>query len=210
MRRYWTIICLFFMAGAQGQHRDVSLERMQEVYEEVKTPFKYGLVIAPDSGRLADCPSVFKQGKSWYMTYIVFDGRGYETWLAKSSDLLQWTNLGRLLSFSDSTGSEWDVHQKAGYIALQDPKWGGSYKLNKFNGKYWMSYIGGKERGYETGVLSIGMANTSRDITKPHEWQRLPAPVLKAADADVRWWENKKLYKSSVIWDEKKTPVTRL
>jgi hypothetical protein len=24
-------------------------------------------------------------------------------------------------------------------------------------------------------------------------------------DKDVRWWENKKLYKSSVIWDKQKT-----
>jgi predicted GH43/DUF377 family glycosyl hydrolase len=182
-----------------------SKEVMQQVYEEIKTPHKYGLVIAPENGLKADCPSVYRKGKWWYMTYIVFDGRGYETWLAKSSNLLDWQTQGRLLSFSDTTGSDWDMHQKAGYVALQDPQWGGSYALEKFDGQYWMSYIGGKDPGYESGQLAIGMARTKGDITKPHEWSRLNNPVLTAADPDVRWWENKKLYKSTIIHDEKKT-----
>jgi hypothetical protein len=68
-----------------------------------------------------------------------------------------------------------------------------------------MSFIGGKEKGYETGKLSIGMAHTDKDQTKPHEWKRVGDPVLSMNDKDVRWWENKKLYKSSIIWDKQKT-----
>jgi hypothetical protein len=137
------------------------------------------------------------------MTYIQFDGRGYETWLAKSKDLLQWTTLGKLMSFSDT--SDWDNNQKAGYIALQNTKWGGNYKLEKYQNKYWMSYIGGKDRGYESGPLAIGIANTNNDPTQAHEWNRLPQPVLSSTDKDVRWWENRKLYKSTVIRDKSKT-----
>lgn len=133
------------------------------------------------------------------MTYIVFDGRGYETKLATSDDLLKWTSLGNILSFSDS--SKWDGHQKAGYLALENPTWGGKYNVRKYKGKYWMSYFGGATRGYEAGGLSLGMAYTKGDITKPHEWQRLAEPVLTAQDKDVRWWENKKHFKSHVIWD---------
>src|SRR5690606_39718065 len=134
-------------------------------------------------------------------TYLVFDGRGYETWLSKSKDLLHWKKLGRIMSFSDT--AVWDADQKAGYIALQDKEWGGSYKLNKFDGKYWMSYFGGNEKGYEAGELGIGMAYTSKNPAKVHEWKRLPKPVLSSKDADVRWWENRKLFKSTVIRDEK-------
>ena len=181
---------------------------MQQIYEEVKTPYKYGLVIAPeDASKKIDCPSVFRKGNNWYMTYIQFDGRGYETWLAKSKDLLQWKTLGKILSFGDTTHAdamEWDANQKAGYIALQDHNWGGSYQLQQFNEKYWMSYIGGKEKGYETGKLSIGIANTNKDITKPHVWKTYD-PVLSMTDIDVRWWENKKLFKSTIIWDKQKT-----
>lgn len=176
---------------------------MQKVYEEVKTPFKYGLVVTPENDtKKIDCPSVFRKGNSWYMTYIQFDGRGYETFIAKSKDLLQWTTLGKLMSFSDTT--DWDNNQKAGYIALQNTTWGGSYKLEKFQKKYWMSYIGGKDRGYESGPLAIGIANTTNDPTKPQEWNRLPKPVLSSTDIDVRWWENRKLYKSTIIRDKHK------
>lgn len=187
-----------------SQHREVPQSIMQQIYDEVKTPYKYGLVIKPeDDSQKVDCPSVFRKGKHWYMTYIVFDGRGYETWLAKSNNLLEWKTLGRILSFSDTT--DWDSHQKAGYIALQDPTWGGSYQLQTNQGKYWLSYFGGKERGYEAGKLSIGIASTTGDPTKPHEWKRTNQPVLTPADADVRWWENKKLFKSTILWDRART-----
>ena len=112
------------------------------------------------------------------------------------------------MSFGDTTDNEhteWDANQRAGYTALQDTKWGGSYQLEKFNKKYWMSYIGGKDKGYEAGPLAIGIASTTGDITKPHEWKRVGDPVLTKNDIDVRWWENKKLFKSSIIWDKQKT-----
>jgi predicted GH43/DUF377 family glycosyl hydrolase len=199
---------LFFVflsvLGVFVVHAQVPQEIMQKVYEEVKTPFKYGLVVTPENEtKKIDCPSVFRKGKYWYMTYIQFDGRGYETWIAKSKDLLEWKTLGKLMSFSDTT--DWDNNQKAGYIALQNTKWGGNYKLEKYQNKYWMSYIGGKDRGYESGPLAIGIANTANDPTKPHEWNRLSKPVLSSTDTDVRWWENRKLYKSTVIRDKDKT-----
>ncbi len=150
-----------------------------------------------------DCPTIFRKGKYWYMTYLIYGGRGYETWLAKSKDLLNWENLGRQMSFSETTA--WDENQKAGYNALTDTKWGGSYKLSTYKGQYWMSYFGGKEKGYEVEPLSIGMAYTNKNPTRVHEWSRLPKPVLTSADADVRWWENRnKLFKSTVIEDKER------
>lgn len=207
IKRILFILCVLCVSVGQpssAQHKQVSQDLMQQIYEQVKTPHKYGLVVVPgDVTKKIDCPSVFRKGKNWYMTYIQFDGRGYETWLAKSRDLLHWQTLGRLMSFSDT--ADWDNNQKAGYPALQETKFGGGYKVKKYDRKYWMSYFGGKDRGYESGPLAIGIANTSKDITRPHEWNRLSAPVLTATDKDVRWWENKKLFKSSVIWDKKKT-----
>lgn len=207
--KHFTYITLFFaliitVAANAQTSKEVSEATMQKIYEEVKTPYKYGLVVVPGSNdKKIDCPTVFRKGNKWYMSYIQFDGRGYETWLATSDDLLQWKTLGKMLSFSDTT--QWDTHQKAGYVALEDYAWGGSYNLQKYDGKYWMSYFGGNERGYEAGPLAISMAYTSGDAAKAHEWNRLPAPVLTAKDNDVRWWENKKLFKSSIIWDKQKT-----
>ncbi len=180
----------------------VPQEKMQAVYREIRTPFKFGLVMVPPvPSKKMDCPSVFHRDGMWYMTYLVYDGRGYETWLAASRDLLQWDPIGPILSFSDSL--DWDDDQKAGYIALQDTKWGGSYEWQAYDGRYWMSYFGGSSRGYEAGILSIGIAYTREDPTTGHEWQRLERPVLTPGDEDVRWWENSTMYKSSVIWDRK-------
>ena len=89
------IIMAFVLALAQlfcipvcGQ-KEVPQKIMQQIYEEIKTPYKYGMVITPESDtKKIDCPSVFRKGDNWYMTYIQFDGRGYETWLAKSKNLL--------------------------------------------------------------------------------------------------------------------------
>jgi len=39
------------------------------------------------------------------MTYILFDGRGYETWLAKSVNLLQWKTLEKF-ELCDTTSAE--------------------------------------------------------------------------------------------------------
>lgn len=196
----WVLFVQFFVVNASAQ-QTVPAATMQQVYEAIKTDYKYGLVMVPenDSFKL-DCPSVFRKGNSWYMTYVVFNGRGYETWLSKSKDLLHWKKQGRILSFSDST--DWDSNQKAGYIALQNTSWGGDYKLKKFKRKYWLSYFGGKDPGYEAGPLAIGTAYTSHNPTKSHQWNRFSKPALTASDSDVRWWENKKLFKSSVIHDK--------
>jgi hypothetical protein len=177
---------------------------MQSVYEEIRTPYKYGLVLVPENSSLKiDCPTVFHRNKKWYMTYLVYNGRGYETWLAESNNLLDWEKSGRILSFSDST--DWDDDQKAGYISLVDWNWEGTYEVQRFNGKYWMSYFGGSSTGYEKGLLSIGMAFTDKDPASVHEWQRLDKPVLMSTDPDVRWWENSTMYKSHVIRDKSET-----
>jgi predicted GH43/DUF377 family glycosyl hydrolase len=189
---------------SQSEKNKVPDNVMQEIYQEIKTPYKYGLVMtAQDASKKMDCPSVFRKGKKWYMTYLVYDGRGYETWLAKSNDLLQWEHLGKVMSFSDST--TWDDDQKAGYVALLDYAWGGSYAWQPYDHKYWMSYFGGSKKGYEAGLLSISIAFTEKDPSKAHEWKRLDKPVLMSTDKDARWWENSTMYKTSAIWDKAKT-----
>lgn len=173
-------------------------QQMQQVYHEIKTPYKFGVVITqPDSTKMVDSPTIFRFGKSWYMTYIIFDGNGYETWLAQSDDLLKWKTLGKTMSFTQNI---WDANQKAGYAALIDINWGGSYAPEKYQQKYWMSYLGGSNKGYEAGRLGVGMANTNC-INCAKEMQRLPTPMLAANDSGARWYDSKTIFKSTVIHD---------
>ncbi len=66
----------FSQADAQSEKNKVPQAKMQEIYEQVKTPYKYGLVIVPDdNSKKADCPTVFRKGDKWLMTYLTFNGK---------------------------------------------------------------------------------------------------------------------------------------
>ncbi len=196
------LIVILLSCSKQSTHdAAVSSEVMKRIYNEIRTLHKFGVVLKHEGNtKMVDSPTVFRKDGRWYMTYIVFDGHGYETWLATSNDLLRWKTQGRILSF---TGKTWDARQKAGYMSLVDIEWGGSYEPEHYLDRYWMSYLGGGEKGYEAGKLSVGMAFT-KNISEAHEWDRLDHPVLSPADQDARWFENGTIYKSTVIRDNKK------
>lgn len=197
---FFLIASLSSFSEPSGTPVAVSDQVMGDIYETVKTPFKYGIVIKHPDGHAVDCPSVFRHNNAWYMLYIVFDQQGYETWLATSNDLLRWKTQGRVLSFRKDT---WDQFQAAGFVALQDTTWGGTYGLERYDGMYWFSYVGGALKGYETDPLSIGIAQTP-DPTKATPWERLPEPVLKPGGSDARDFETVTLYKSNIIHDPDK------
>ena len=186
---------------------------MQRIYDEVRTPYKYGMVVAPtDNYHKIDCPTVFRVGEKWFMTYVVYngkdglDGRGYETWLSESDDLLHWQTQGRLLSYPSDT-TRWDANQRGGFPALIDWTWGGNYGIAKYKKNYWMTYIGGHGTGYEAvrEPLNIGIAWTEGDIAKAHEWQSGEKPLLSINDKDIQWWEKLVQYKSTIYDDPQKT-----
>ena len=185
-------------------------EAMRKIYDEVKSPYKYGMVVAPvDTHHQVDCPTVFRENDRWYMTYVVYngkdglEGRGYETWLAESTDLLHWSVKGRLLSYRDSG---WDMNQRGGFPALIDWTWGGSYAMQPYKGRRWMTYIGGHGTGYEAvrEPLNIGLAWTRDDITQAHEWDSADQSLLSMTDRDAQWWEKLTQYKSTIYLDRDK------
>lgn len=210
-RKRLVLLSLLIFGGITAFAQKISKNVMQKIYDEVKTPYKYGMVVAPkDNYHQIDCPMVYREGGKWYMTYVVYngkdgtDGRGYETWLATSDDLLQWKTLGRLLCYADKG---WDMNQRAGYPALIDWTWNGSYEMEKYKGRHWMSYFGGEGTGYEAirKPLNMGMAFTKGDITQAHPWETSPSPVLSINDKSAQWWEKLTHYKSTVYWDKNKT-----
>lgn len=186
-----------------GKPRMVKTETMRQIYEEVKTPHKYGVIIQPEAGEMVDCPNVFRHGGRWYMMFVAIkDKVGYETHLAVSDDLVKWERLGKILTFRKEG---WDAWQDDGGLALYDTRWGGTHQLGTHEGKYWLSYIGGAKQGYEPDPLAIGMAHTD-DPTAVREWTRLAEnPVLAPWQKDTRDFEHVTLYKSGIIRDEKRT-----
>jgi len=192
---------------AKDDGKAVTQTVLEKVYNEVKTPFKYGIVIRGEAGQCVDCPTVFRQNNQWYMLYVAIipsskTAVGYETYLARSDDLLHWEKMGRIMSFRPDG---WDRWQVDGGIALCDPTWGGTSELQTYDGKYWMSYIGGARQGYEPDPLAIGLAWT-KTPTEAREWTPIAEnPVLSRDQADARAFEKQTLYKSQIIWDKAKT-----
>ena len=148
---------------------EIPAARMRAVYEAVRTPCKAGMALVPAAGEMLDNPMVFRHGDAWYMMFIRFDGKGYETHLAKSADLLTWTRLGCI--FRRGEKGAWDAAQADGWPTLVDTRWDGPNTLNTFEGKHWMMYLGGAKDGYETDPLSTGLAWTD-DPSLLNRWTR--------------------------------------
>ena len=217
MRRLFLCILATACLSAMSQTL-VTQERMQEIYQQVRTPYKYGLVVAPQSNyNKYDCPTIYREGDNWYMSFVCYDGkdgtdgRGYETWLAKSNDLLHWDIQGKILALppqqssgisSTAAAAAWDQNQRGGFPSLIDHEWGGTYKMEAYKGRHWMTYIGGPGTGYEAvnAPLSIGMASTAGDITTAHQWDTRPTPLMSYSDKDSQWWEQLTQYKSTIYW----------
>lgn len=181
----------------------ISHEKMEEIYNMLKTPYKFGAIIKDDE-YWTDSPTVFRYNGKWYMFFIKihknYEQSGYETHLSSSDDLFHWRYEGKVFERSDS--SAWDSKQIAGYAAFMNVDFGRSNELNKVNDKYYISYLGGNLNGYETDPLSTGLAYASSPIKK---FTRFDKPILTPHDDDAREYEKVTLYKSNFFIDEAMT-----
>ncbi len=183
----------------------VSKEKMQEIYEIIKTPYKHGAVIKFDDS-LTDSPTVFKYNGKWYMYFVRInkdvDSSGYETHMASSDNLIDWNYEGVILKRTND--DSWDSKQRGGYAAFVDVNFGGSNEIQKVNDKYYMSYIGGCLDGYETDPISMGLAYSENPIDA-NSFSVFPEPVLTGKDEDARELEKMTIYKADLFIDEAMT-----
>ncbi len=167
------------------------------------TPHKLGRPVLTGSGepgafdeRAVDVPFVFEHLGAYYMTFVGFDGRGYQTALARSDDLLHWEKLGVILRRGE--GSGWDSANAAGTWLLCENDLDCPRTLRKWEGKYWLAYHSYPGEGYESGQARFGLAWTQDESLMT--WHRLPEPFLTPeAGAD---WERGGLYKECLIEHE--------
>ncbi|WP_308640102.1 hypothetical protein [Paenibacillus silvisoli] len=170
--------------------------------EHLRTPYKWGQPVLQGSGEkgsfdewAVDCPFVFEHRGQFHMMYIGFDGIGYQTGLAVSNNLLEWTPKGLLLErLQDPT--RWDHVGAAGsWMLLESASLDELPRLKKVDGKYWMIYHSYPEAGYETGGAVMGLAWCEDEELL--QWHRLEQPVFTYADGGA--WEQGGLYKCCVV-----------
>lgn len=189
----------------KSEGKYVSEETMTEIYEKIKTPYKYGAVLKFDED-LCDSPTVYRWKDKWYMSFIKISKNtktsGYDSHLATSEDLLHWKYVCQTTFRNENNA--WDSKQIALYAAYVENDLYGKYRLQQVNGKYHFAYLGGCLDGYETDPLMIGQCKTA-DICDANQYERFPTPRLNPTDSDARKGETLTLYKSDMFIDEAKT-----
>lgn len=165
----------------------------------LETPYKLNRLVLRSSGvagdfdeKFVDCPFVFRVGNEFRMTYIGFDGTGYQTGLARSSDLIRWTRVGCILRrrpdepvFRYNIAMMWIVRENG---ALS------SAKLKKVRGRYLGAWHAYPNPGMEAGPAVIGLC-WSDDLL---HWELEP-PCLRPDDSDATAWEQGGLYKPCLL-----------
>jgi predicted GH43/DUF377 family glycosyl hydrolase len=164
-----------------------------------RTPYKCGKLVLRASAEPAefdsksvDDPFVFLHEGAFHMLYIGFDGTGYQTGLARSSDLLQWQRLGCVAHrdpHSRYTRYNIALSCIVREIGLDSPG-----KLKKVHGRYLGAWNAYPNAGYEEGAAVIGLA-WSDDLL---HWE-IGDPILFPQDGSP--WEHGGLYRPNLIED---------
>ena len=161
------------------------------------TPYKYGKLVlsaSPEKDafdcRSVDCPFVFENDGLFYMTYVGWDGTGYQTGLASSSDLVQWRKLGAILR-RDPNNPITRYNVAMNWILRESPLRSPG-KLRKVRGRFLGVYHAYPNAGYESGPAVIGLC-WSDDLRR---WEVDPPCLTPAEGAE---WERGGLYKPCLV-----------
>ena len=148
---------------------------------------------SPDDGLdfdMTDCPLVWRHGDEWRMFYTGFDGRGYQTGLAVSRDLVHWEPKGLVMGFGKEGAFD---HGGVAFCALLFDSYDikAPRTLKKWNGRYWALYsCYPKQGGYEIRPGYEGAASSEDGET----WRRASEtePILSVNGAAE--WEKDCIY----------------
>ncbi len=176
-----------------------------EAVRRVLTPYRVSRPVLEASGTpgafdacAVDIPFVFWHRERFYMLYTGYDGKGYQSALAVSGNLLQWHPLGVILPRDENSG-RWDAVGCAGtWILKENNELRGIPRLKKVDGKYWLVYHSYPQTGYEEGPAEIGLAWCEDEELL--QWHRLDTPVFSWRDGAA--WEAGGLYKACLLWHE--------
>ncbi|WP_020580345.1 hypothetical protein [Actinopolymorpha alba] len=172
---------------------------MVESYDaaRIRTPHKVDrLLIEPSlrPGRfdslMVDCPAVYSDQGEFLMTYVGWDGVGYQTALSRSRDLLHWEQ-GELILRRDER-HPYRRYNAALTSIVRDNRLHSAGQVIWIDGRAVGTYHAYPEPGMETGPAIIGFC-TSANLTA---WRDIGS-ILRPEDGGA--WERGGLYKSWLL-----------
>lgn len=149
---------------------------------------------------MTDVPTVFQlpEDEKWYMSFIGFNGKGYQSFFAESDDLVNWTNMRLAMGFGQEGGFDFGGCVLGAFLYknydIRAPR-----TLKKKDDKYWSLYGAYAKQGeYEIdpGYEGIAYSEDGR------QWRAKEQYILSVHDSDVRDWERDSIYQPWLVEHE--------
>ncbi len=148
-----------------------------------------------------DVPTVYQipGDDKWYMSFIGFDGHGYQSFVAESEDLIHWRHKGLAMGFGPEGEFDFGGRVIGAFLYesydIQAPR-----LLKKKDGKFWTLYGAyPRQGGYELRPGYEGVACSEDGLT----WQRAKdQPILSVHDVDCGTWEKDCIYQPWLVEHE--------
>ncbi len=146
-----------------------------------------------------DVPCVYQlpdQRDKWFMSFIGFNGKGYNSFVAESNDLVHWTNPRLAMGFGKKGEFDYGGCVIGAYLYksydIKAPR-----ILKQKYGKYWTLYGCYAAQGsYEIDPGYEGVAASKDGFS----WQRVKdQPILSVHDSDVGEWEKDCIYQPWLV-----------
>jgi predicted GH43/DUF377 family glycosyl hydrolase len=146
-----------------------------------------------------DVPCVYQipefPGK-WFISFIAFNGKGYNSFVAESTDLVNWEKPR--LAFGFGGEGEFD-HGGRVVGAYMYNTWDikGSRALRRKDGLYWTLYgCYPRQGGYELRPGAEGLASSQDGLTWTRAW---PETTLDVYQKEVKPWEHSCIYQPWLV-----------
>lgn len=148
--------------------------------------------------QMTDVPTVYQLpgDDTWYMSFIGFDGKGYQSFVAESDDLLHWGNMRLAMGYGNQ--GEFDFGGRViGAFLYEDYDIKARRTLKRKDRKYWTLYGAyPRQGGYELRPGYEGVACSADGLT----WRRAQEePILSVHQEDCGVWEKDCIYQPWVV-----------
>lgn len=146
-----------------------------------------------------DCPCVYQlpgQPERWFMSFIAFNGQGYNSFVAESTNLVQWTQPRLAMGFGPT--NEFDHGGCViGAFLYESYDLRAARRLQKRDGRFWTLYgCYPRQGGYELRPGYEGVAVSDDGLV----WRRAKnAPILSVRDPDCADWEKDCTYQPWLV-----------
>jgi len=211
------LLCLLIMAGIlsyscnrNSKESNTSETIDANTVEEWSEPFRnwyyYPDHVIPanpsikgfEEVKMTDVPTVFQinEKDKWYMTFIGFDGKGYQSFIAESDDLLHWEKMRLAMGYGPEGSFDYGGVVLGAYL-YEDYDIKSPRTLKKKGGKYYSLYGAyPRQGGYELRPGYEGVAMSEDGIS----WKRAKnEPILSVHQQDCGEWEKDCIYQPWLI-----------